>query len=472
MLQQSPALEPVRRRVRSVCRATCRRRGALVGRAEDLAARHLGPRRAPAGHRGRARPAWARPGSRWRSAAQLAGAGWCLAGASRRRGRRGRPGAGGRGDPPRAGGEAALPERLVRCRHRSCCSTTASTSSARWPHLVRSLLDAVPQLRVLATSQVPLGIEDEHLHALEPLTQDDSVALFTRRAQEMRRQLVLDDDATAAVGEVCRALDGLPLAIELAASRVRSLSVRDIARRLDDRFALLRDPNSQLPERRRALEGAIAWSYELLFPDDQRGLWALSCFAGERLAGRDRARARGARRTGQLGPRHDQPAGRPVPGHRRERGGRGGALPAARQHQGYAGERLRESGQADAAACGPRPVVRRGRALVRRSTCAATGSRSAWRSHEPNGPTSTWRWPGAPRTTPCSAYRSPTGSAGPGWCSATAPPVRPRVRDTLGRRDPCPRPRRRPCCSQGGSRRPPVTWRSPRRTSTGPARSR
>jgi hypothetical protein len=91
---------------------------------------------------------------------------------------------------------------------------------------------------------------------------------------------VLDADVTAAVEEVCRSLDGLPLAIELAASRVRSLSVRDISRRLDDRFVLLRDPNSQMPERRRALAGAIAWSYELLFPDDQRGLWALACFAG------------------------------------------------------------------------------------------------------------------------------------------------------------------------------------------------
>ena len=80
---------------------------------------------------------------------------------------------------------------------------------------------------------------------------------------------------------MCRSLDGLPLAIELAASRVRSMSVRDIARRLDDRFVLLRDPTSQQHERRRALSGAIAWSYELLFPDDQRGLWALSCFAGD-----------------------------------------------------------------------------------------------------------------------------------------------------------------------------------------------
>ncbi len=96
----------------------------------------------------------------------------------------------------------------------------------------------------------------------------------------MRRQLVVDDDTTALVEEVCRSLDGLPLAIELAAARVRSLSVRDIARRLDDRFSLLQDPSSRRPERRRALAGAIGWSYDLLFPDDQRGLWALSCFAG------------------------------------------------------------------------------------------------------------------------------------------------------------------------------------------------
>ena len=146
--------------------------------------------------------------------------------------------------------------------------------------LVAMLLDAVPNLRVLATSQVPLAVEDEHVHPLDPLSQEESVQLFSRRAQQLRRQLVVDSDVTTAIQDVCRSLDGLPLAIELAASRVRSLSVRDIARRLDDRFALLRDPNSQRPERRRALSGAIAWSYELLFPDDQRALWALSCFAG------------------------------------------------------------------------------------------------------------------------------------------------------------------------------------------------
>jgi predicted ATPase/DNA-binding SARP family transcriptional activator len=146
--------------------------------------------------------------------------------------------------------------------------------------LVSRLMAAAPQLRVLVTSQVPLGLEDEHRHPLEPLTHQESVTLFTRRAQELRRHFILDPSTTAVVGEICRSLDGLPLAIELAACRVRSLSVKDIARHLDDRFMLLRDPTSHRPPRQRALQAAIEWSYGLLFPDDQRGLWALSCFAG------------------------------------------------------------------------------------------------------------------------------------------------------------------------------------------------
>ena len=80
--------------------------------------------------------------------------------------------------------------------------------------------------------------------------------------------------------ELCRSLDGLPLAIELAAARTRTLSVEEITRRLDDRFSVLSDPTSRKPERRRALKATIGWSYELLFPDDQRGLWALATFAG------------------------------------------------------------------------------------------------------------------------------------------------------------------------------------------------
>ena len=80
--------------------------------------------------------------------------------------------------------------------------------------------------------------------------------------------------------ELCRSLDGLPLAIELAAARTKTLSVEEITRRLDDRFLVLSDPTSRRPERRRSLRSTIRWSYDLLFPDDQRGLWALATFAG------------------------------------------------------------------------------------------------------------------------------------------------------------------------------------------------
>ena len=79
---------------------------------------------------------------------------------------------------------------------------------------------------------------------------------------------------------LCRSLDGLPLAIELAAARTKTLSVEEITRRLDDRFLVLSDPTSRRPERRRSLRSTIRWSYDLLFPDDQRGLWALATFAG------------------------------------------------------------------------------------------------------------------------------------------------------------------------------------------------
>jgi predicted ATPase len=146
--------------------------------------------------------------------------------------------------------------------------------------LTAHLLDSAPRLRVLVTSQVPLGLDGETVYPLEPLPLADSIALFAHRAAERRRLLVLDPDTAAAIEDVCRSLDGLPLAIELAAARTKALSVQEIARRLDDRFGLLSDPSSRRPERHRALTTAIAWSYDLLFPDEQRGLWALACFSG------------------------------------------------------------------------------------------------------------------------------------------------------------------------------------------------
>ena len=146
--------------------------------------------------------------------------------------------------------------------------------------LVTRLLDGAAGLSVLATSQVPLGLPGEVVHVLDPLPPADAATLFGSRATSARRDFAVDDESAVVVEEVCRALDGLPLAIELAAARVRSLSVQEIARRIEDRFTLLRDPTSRVPDRRHGLAAAIGWSYDLLFPDDQRGLWALSVFSG------------------------------------------------------------------------------------------------------------------------------------------------------------------------------------------------
>ncbi|MCD2196755.1 winged helix-turn-helix domain-containing protein [Actinomycetospora endophytica] len=138
--------------------------------------------------------------------------------------------------------------------------------------VVGELLATAARVRVLATSQRPLGLDGERVHALEPLADDDAIALFTTRATTDRPASPRD------VTRLCRALDGLPLAIELAAARTRVLSVAEIVERLDDRFALLRDPASTRPDRRRTLEGTLGWSYDLLSPDDRSGLWALAPF--------------------------------------------------------------------------------------------------------------------------------------------------------------------------------------------------
>ena len=175
------------------------------------------------------------------------------------------------------GGEAALLERLKaapamvlldNCEH-------VLDSAAE---LATHLLDAAPTLRILCTSQIPLDVEGETVFELTPLALPEAVELFTRRAAARHRdQLAEGGDA---VQDLCRSLDGLPLAIELAAARTKTLSIEEISRRLDDRFSVLSDPTSRRPERRRALKATIQWSYELLFPDDQRGLWALATFAG------------------------------------------------------------------------------------------------------------------------------------------------------------------------------------------------
>ncbi len=175
------------------------------------------------------------------------------------------------------GGEDALFERLRGIAGLVILDNCEHIVDEVAPVAIR-LLDCALGLRILCTSQVPLDVDGETLVELDPLPLSDAVELFTRRAAH-RTSSASSEEYDAVFG-LCRSLDGLPLAIELAAARTRTLSVEEITRRLDDRFILLNDPTSRKPDRRRSLRSTIRWSYDLLFPDDQRGLWALATFAG------------------------------------------------------------------------------------------------------------------------------------------------------------------------------------------------
>lgn len=143
--------------------------------------------------------------------------------------------------------------------------------------LVQELVSRSKELRVLATSRAPLGLSSESVYALPELSLATAVELFEQRARAARPGVELDPETVA---EICRHLDGLPLAVELAAARVRVLSVADINRRLRDRFALLRGGARDAPERHRTLRAVVEWSWNLLESDGQAALRALSVFPG------------------------------------------------------------------------------------------------------------------------------------------------------------------------------------------------
>ncbi|MEN8652482.1 BTAD domain-containing putative transcriptional regulator [Streptomyces sp. 21So2-11] len=143
--------------------------------------------------------------------------------------------------------------------------------------LVQALVSRSKELRVLATSRAPLGLTSESLYALPVLTLATSVELFEQRARSARPGVELP---AAHVADLCRHLDGLPLAVELAAARVRVLPVAEIGRRLRDRFALLRGGARDTPERHRTLHAVVEWSWNLLEPEGRAALRALSVFPG------------------------------------------------------------------------------------------------------------------------------------------------------------------------------------------------
>ncbi|MEU9487802.1 BTAD domain-containing putative transcriptional regulator [Streptomyces decoyicus] len=145
--------------------------------------------------------------------------------------------------------------------------------------LADRLLRHCPGLTVVATSREPLGVPGEVVRPLEPLPPAPAHQLFAERAAAVRPDFRAADDP-AAVDEICRRLDGLPLAIELAAARLRLLSPRQIADRLDDRFRLLTSGSRTALPRQQTLRAVVDWSWELLDEPERALLRRLSVFAG------------------------------------------------------------------------------------------------------------------------------------------------------------------------------------------------
>src|SRR5579862_6276195 len=156
------------------------------------------------------------------------------------------------------------------------------------------LLQACPRLKLLTTSRAALQVGGEYEYVVPPLSLPDkaapasldalatsaAVALFTQRAQAVRPDFALNETLAPIVAEICRRLDGLPLAIELAAARLRVLSAPMLLARLEQRFAVLTGGSRDLPERQRTMERAIAWSYDLLSDAERMLFQRLAVFEG------------------------------------------------------------------------------------------------------------------------------------------------------------------------------------------------
>lgn len=155
--------------------------------------------------------------------------------------------------------------------------------------LAGRLLADCPRLRILATSQQPLSVAGEHTTSLAPLPlpqehgqalASDAVALFCARATAGNPAFHPSEEVLPAISEICGRLDGIPLAIELAAARIVALGAADIAERLDDRFRLLTTGAPGAEPRHQSLRAALDWSYDLLAPHEATLLRRMSVFAG------------------------------------------------------------------------------------------------------------------------------------------------------------------------------------------------
>ena len=242
---------------------------------------------------------------------------------------------------------------------------------AECAEFVVTVLGAGVDVSVLATSREQLGVAGEvawrvpslaspprdGLVPVEALSQYDAVNLFVDRARRARPSFTVNETNAAAIAQVCHRLDGIPLAVELAAARCRHMSIEQMADELDDRFRLLTGGSRMVMPRQQTLAASVEWSYELLDDVERRVLRRLGVFAGPfSLYGR----RGGGDRTGRCGfdrrVRHDQSAGRQEPGARR-RSRRRVALPPPRDDPGVRRQPGARSRRADDACATP---IRRG----------------------------------------------------------------------------------------------------------------
>jgi predicted ATPase/DNA-binding CsgD family transcriptional regulator len=166
--------------------------------------------------------------------------------------------------------------------------------------LSKTILESCPHIKILATSREILGVPGEAVFVVPPLSlpdaqpwrgpgheqetlaayhQSEAIQLFTARASLISQEFALTTQNGPWVADICRRLDGIPLAIELAAARLRTFSIRQIAERLDDRFHLLTSSLRTVPLRHQTLEAALDWSYQLLAREEKKVLQRLSVFA-------------------------------------------------------------------------------------------------------------------------------------------------------------------------------------------------
>lgn len=146
--------------------------------------------------------------------------------------------------------------------------------------ITKNLLETLPGLTVLATSRERLRIEGERVYPLAPLDDASAVTLFEQRARAADPGFRLTQRENATVVEICHCLDGLPLAIELAAARLRTLTPAQLAGRLDERLALLTNGDRTAAPRQQTMQALIDWSYDLLTANERRVLRKLAVFAG------------------------------------------------------------------------------------------------------------------------------------------------------------------------------------------------